>query len=271
MKDCECVDFLQWALPRLRMRWPGFRKVRRQVCKRVDRRLHDLGLPDVAAYRVRLDQHPEEWPILDSFCRISISRFYRDRGVFDALRETVLPEIARRATARGQREVHVWSAGCASGEEPYTLSIVWRLIVQPAFPGVSLRIVATDADEGLLARAQAGCYPASSLKDLPVEWRSVAFTCSGNLHCLAAEYRDGIEFVQQDIRLRQPVGPFHLILCRNLVFTYCDAVLQAELLATICRRLLPGGYLVVGIHESLPPGDYGLSECLPKTGIHEMR
>ncbi|HUS38260.1 MAG: hypothetical protein WBF93_12370 [Pirellulales bacterium] len=85
MKDAECVELLQWALPRLRMRWLGFRKVRRQVGKRVDRRLHQLGLDSVDQYRTYLAVHEGEWSVLNDCCRITISRFYRDRGVFDFL------------------------------------------------------------------------------------------------------------------------------------------------------------------------------------------
>jgi hypothetical protein len=79
MQDAECVALLRWALPRLGLRWPGFRKVRRQVCKRINRRIKELGLADVAAYREHLERVPEEWPRLDALCRITISRFYRDR------------------------------------------------------------------------------------------------------------------------------------------------------------------------------------------------
>ena len=100
MNDLDCVQFLQWALPKMRMRWPGFRKVRRQVCKRVDRRLRRLGLVGVAAYRAYLDDHPDEWSELDQLCRIPISRFYRDRGVFDLLRDDVLPSLAADTRAR---------------------------------------------------------------------------------------------------------------------------------------------------------------------------
>lgn len=78
MRNAECVALLRWALPRLGLRWPGFRRVRRQVCKRIARRIKELGLADVAAYRERLECAPEEWPEFDSLCRITISRFYRD-------------------------------------------------------------------------------------------------------------------------------------------------------------------------------------------------
>ena len=118
MRDAECVAFLQWALPRLRLRWAGFRKVRRQVCRRIQRRMRELDLGDFAAYRTLLETHAEEWGTLDGMCRITISRFCRDKAVFEVLASTVLPELARRALSRDRAMVTVWSAGCGSGEEP---------------------------------------------------------------------------------------------------------------------------------------------------------
>jgi len=102
MTDQDCVRFLQWALPQLQLRWPGFRRVRRQVCKRIDRRLRTLELADLAAYQEYLSHHSEEWRYLDALCRITISRFYRDREVFQRLERQVLPELARNARARGE-------------------------------------------------------------------------------------------------------------------------------------------------------------------------
>ena len=90
MTDSDCVEFLQWALPRLKMRWPGFRKVRKQVGKRIRRRMRDLKLNGLSDYRCYLETHADEWARLDEICRITISRFYRDKGVFDELRDTVL-------------------------------------------------------------------------------------------------------------------------------------------------------------------------------------
>ena len=120
MKDLQCTEFLKWCLPVLRFSWPGFRKVRKQVCKRLTRRTGELGLPDLVAYREYLVSHHEEWQVLDSLCRVTISRFYRDRRVFDVLRFEILPTLARRALTDAEKEVRCWSAGCCSGEEPYT-------------------------------------------------------------------------------------------------------------------------------------------------------
>jgi len=254
MTDRDCITFLQNTLPRLGLRWPGFRKVRRQVCKRLQHRLRDLDLPDLAAYRAFLDTHSAEWAVLDSLCRISISRFYRDRAVFDRLRDIVLPALARETLEREDATLHCWSIGCASGEEPYTLQLVWQFAAQPHFPQVACHILATDADPHLLARAAAGCYPAGSLRELPQEWRNAAFMPQDDGYCLHPRFRQGVDFQQQDIRTAAPDDASDLILCRNMVFTYFDESGQQQALIRILEGLRPGGVLVIGKSEQLPAG-----------------
>ena len=262
MRDRDCVEFLQWALPRLQLRWPGYRRVRGTVCKRVGRRLRALGLGSVEAYRDFLAACPQEWRHLESFCRIPISRFWRDRGVFERLGREVLPELAR---VRGGRSVRCWSAGCASGEEAYSLRILWREEVQPAFPETDISVLGTDAEPAMIARAEAACYGAGSLKDLPAGWRERAFESDDGAYRLKPELKQGVHFRLQDIREAQPEGPFDLILCRNLVFTYFEAPLQKELLARLDGRLRAGGVLVIGAHERLPAGAPGTArlDALP--------
>ena len=272
MKDADCVQFLQWVLPKLRMRWPGFRKVRRQVCKRVDRRLRHLGLEDLSAYRDYLDRHSHEWLVLDELCRISISRFYRDRRVFDLIRNEVLPQLAAASKARGDSGIRVWSVGCASGEEVYTLKMVWELQVQRHFPNVSLHITATDADPQLIQRAHGGCYAGSSVKDLPIEWMKLAFSRAEEEFCVRDLFRGGIEFLIQDIRREQPAGPFDLISCRHLVFTYFEEQLQGEVLRQMMARLRPDGVLLIGKQEVLPPSaNCDLRIIEPHSGMYRRR
>jgi len=131
MQDSDCVEFLQWALPRLHRRWPGFRKVRAQVCKRIDRRCKALGLAGPRAYRDYLEQHPAEWEPLDRLCPITISTFYRDKAVFDFLGTALLPHLAQDSQRLTARDLRALSIGCASGEEPYTLRLVWHFHVAP--------------------------------------------------------------------------------------------------------------------------------------------
>ena len=254
MTDAECVRFLQWALPQLGLRWQGYRKVRRQVCKRVTRRMKELELADLAAYATFLDEYPEEWRTLDSLTCITISRFYRDRGVFAVLVGEVLPELARSAEAG---ELSAWSVGCASGEEAYTLSIAWALDVSRHFPEVELRILGTDVDHASLRRAREACYRPSSLKELPAEWRGTAFTQAGDLACLREQYKRPVSLLEHDLRRGVPDGPFDLILCRYLAFTYFDTQAQLEAGALLADALRPGGILVLGTHERLPEGARG--------------
>jgi chemotaxis protein methyltransferase CheR len=254
--DADCVAFLQWALPQLGLRWAGYRKVRRQVCRRIGRRLAALGIPDLATYRARLVAWPEEWGPLDALCCISISRFYRDRAVFDVLRDHVLPVLAEAATGSGAAEVRAWSAGCCSGEEPFTLRLLWDLGLSWHRP--PLTIVATDVDAQLLARAEAACYPWSSLRGLPGTWIERAFRAEGGEYCLQPAFCRGVRFARQDLREEAPEGLFHLILCRNLAFTYFTGDLQRQAAERLARHLKPGGALVLGSHELLPAGNFPL-------------
>lgn len=268
MKDVDCVSFLQWALPRRGMRWEGFRKVRRQVCRRLDRRIRELGLEGVDAYRDRLGSDPDEWERFEIACRVSISRFRRDRGVFDHLAEVVLPELAKRARGRPESEVRCWSVGCASGEEPYTLVLIWKQIVAPRAPGVSLRVVASDIDLELLDRARRACYPKSSLRELDPAWIELAFERREGRFCLDPLWREGVELRRLDIRKQLPEERFDLVLCRNLVFTYYGDDLQRSILTRIRDRLEPGGVVVVGVHEALPEGASGFSASAGRPGIY---
>jgi chemotaxis protein methyltransferase CheR len=252
MTDAECVVFLQWALPHLQLRWTGFRRVRKQVCKRIDRRLKELRLPDVRAYRSFLETCPQEWDSLDSACRITISRFYRDRPVFDHLGTLLLPGLAELASARNERSVRCWSVGCGSGEEPHTLAILWQLSVAPRFPHLRMLITATDVDSYLLQRARRAWYPASSLRDVPREWIRIAFDETPRGYRVRESFRRDVEFALQDLRRERPSGRFHLVLCRNLVFTYFEEALQREILDHILEHLEEGGILVIGHRETLP-------------------
>jgi len=253
MQDIECTEFLQRCLPRLRLRWAGYRKVRQQVCKRLSRRIRELGLSGLSVYQSYLESNAEEWPILDSLCNITISRFYRDHSVFNVLQSSILPKLGEEMLETRGKGLLCWSAGCCSGEEAYTLQIIWKTFIIPLLhANPPLRIIATDVDHAVLERARKGWYRPSSLRDLPKELIEEAFTCSEKLCSIREPFRENIEFFEQDIRKEMPDGPFHLILCRNLVFTYFDETLQRDIVERIVEKLVPGGFLVIGTHESIP-------------------
>ena len=263
MGDPDCIAFLQEALPRLGLRWQGFRKVYGQVCKRLRRRMKQVGIEGFAAYRKRLETHPEEWTVLDGLTHITISRFFRDKSVFEALERRVLPDIAARAEAE-KRQARFWSAGCASGEEPYPLKILWDLAIVPAFPNVECAVVATDVDETVLKRAHKGCYTRGSLRELPDVLLHQGFERSGGLFCVRRRHREGVAFLSQDLRSEAPEVLFDLILCRNVAFTYFEPPLQAEALDRLLDRLSRPGYLVIGAQERLTHEASGL---VPLSGV----
>ena len=119
----------------------------------------------------------------------------------------------------------------------------------------------------MIARAHTACYPFSSVKNLPQSWRVSAFNQSEALYCLKTEYCGSVEFSLHDIRSNVLNGPFDLILCRNLAFTYFEYTQQKEILARLQNALQPGGVLVIGAHESLPSIE-GLTVWPERLGIY---
>ena len=271
MKDVDCVRFLQWALPRNQMRWPGFRKVRGQVCKRITKRIEQLQLADTNAYQDYLVHQPHEWPQLDKLCRVTISRFYRDKLVFAQLAQQVLPALAARAQARENRLIHAWSVGCGSGEEPYSLVILWYHLLAAHFPAIQFSIMATDVDCHLLERCAHACYDASTVRNLPADMRSAAFIKTADQLCLKPRYKSAVTFAQQDIRETMPKQQFDLILCRNLVFTYFDEALQDKILHDLYKHLTPHGWLVLGVHEKLPADCHDFIVFSPRLGLYQKK
>jgi chemotaxis protein methyltransferase CheR len=178
-----------------------------------------------------------------------------------------LPGLAQAAVRRNDRALECWSAGCASGEEPYGLAILWRLRLAARFPGVDLRILATDLDATLLERAARGCYRPSSLKEVPADLRAAAFEASGGELCLRSDFRQSVRLACQDIRAPMPEGVFDLIFCRNLVLTYFEPALRREVFGRILERLRAGGAVVIGIHERLPAP---MSQLAPWPGIRAI-
>jgi chemotaxis protein methyltransferase CheR len=246
-----CMRFLKWALPRLELRWEGFKKVRGQVCKRINKRLKTLGLHNYTAYKTFLQGHEKEWEILEKMTRISISRFFRDRRDWEVIGEKLLPELAITASMEN-RPFRCWSVGCASGEEPYSFAILWREQIAPRFPSIRLELIATDADEYLLKRAKTASYTSGSLKDVPLKWLDSAFQKNNSLFRLNHSYRSMVSFFCQDIRKEQPSGEYDIIFCKNLVAMYFSKELSARTFRKLISKLRPGGVLVLGNHEKIP-------------------
>ncbi|MBS1150966.1 MAG: chemotaxis protein CheR, partial [Myxococcaceae bacterium] len=167
----------------------------------------------------------------------------------------------------GDDTLRCWSVGCASGEEPYTLSILWALALAPRYPGLRLRVLATDSDAQVIGRAHAALYESATLRDLPAAWRDEAFEPRDGAFALRERFRVPVELRRADVRGALPEDTYRLIFCRNLVCTYFDEQVQGEALGRLLTRLEAGGAFVIGAHERLPAGA-ALQPWHPRLGIH---
>jgi chemotaxis protein methyltransferase CheR len=254
MSDQDDIRFLQWALPKMGYRWSGFRKPRNQVIKRIKNRIQELdihgGYPEYKSY---LAKHPEEWKYFEQICFVTISKFFRDRKLWEFLRDEIISDLIKSPKIN---RLDIWSAGCCNGEEPYTIAIILDQLSKLTKQVIQFEILATDLDSEVLDRAKKGSYPPGALKEVTEsELETYFIKCRSNKssdYLIDKKLANSIEFEIRDIKKSIPGRKFHLIFCRNLVFTYFSANLQQDFLQRLKSHLMPGAYLVTGSNETLP-------------------
>jgi chemotaxis protein methyltransferase CheR len=244
----EYREFLRTTLPALGLRWRRFRSG--AIRRRIGGRLQELGFSSFAGYRSYLLAHGEEQRFLTGQLTVTISRFWRNRSLFDSLACTWVPALVARL--QPGEPFRVWSAGCASGEEPYSLLLVWeeRFVAT----GHKLLLVATDADRRCLRRAREGRYPASSLRELPPDLRRRYFATEVGDSVIDMKFRERVVWLEHNLFWDPPFPDNHLILCRNVAYTYFTEPVQHEITRSFHEALPPGGLLVIGRKDQLPPG-----------------
>ena len=241
-------EFLKTTLPQLGLRWRRFN--RKSIRKRIIGRLQELNLHSLGEYHAHLLDNTEERRHLTSLLTVTISRFWRNANLFEALETTWLPSILGRLSAG--EPLRIWSAGCASGEEPYSLLILW--LESFAGSGRELRLLASDSDSRCLERALLNRYPASSFREMPIHLRQKYCTNEGGTFSLSPDFPNRITWVEHNLIWDPPFPGNHLIFCRNLAYTYFTEPLQQEITHQFHESLLPGGLLVTGRKDRLPTG-----------------
>jgi chemotaxis protein methyltransferase CheR len=248
---------LRQLIERFGYSWKGYRKVRKGVRKRLRRRLQELGCPSTESYLQELERNAAERRRCRRLLSVSVSRFFRDRKLWECLGQDIFPSLIRQA----HESVRIWSAGCACGEEPYSITMLWHSLTRTPPCKTGLHVLATDLNPCYLQRAKEGTYPASSLRDVPENLRSRYFRHRKDAHSYAVKdfLKDAITWKVQDLFFETPKARFQVIFLRNSLMTYYEERSRMPVLRQVLGVLSPGGILVIGSHERLPAAELGLT------------
>lgn len=219
------------------------------LARRIAARMRARGAADHESYARLLRDDPTEYRELIDALTINVTRLFRDPDVWDAVATRVLP----RLWDAGHDRLRTWVAGCASGEEAYTVAALWRQLAEERGEVARLwrvAITATDLDPDAVATASRGCYPADAFRDAPPAVRARYFSAA-EPYAAAPALRELLAFERRDLlSCGAPGGTFSLITCRN-VLIYFDRPSQDAVLRRFHEALAPGGYLVVGKSEAI--------------------
>jgi two-component system CheB/CheR fusion protein len=218
------------------------------IMRRLQRRIIATDTDNLRGYMDYLITHPEEYQQLANAFLIKVTDFFRDPDLFEYLRAHVLPDLIDYASTHGN-ELRIWSAGCATGEEAYSLAILVAEALGPALEQFNVRIFATDGDAEAIAFARRGIYPTAALAHMPEELIARYITKEDDTYQIKKRVRGLTVFGQHDLAQRAPFPRVDMVVCRN-VLIYFTAHLQQRTLQLFAYALRDGGYLVLGKAES---------------------
>src|SRR5581483_5565621 len=237
LRDRQGIDFSHYKEPTIQ--------------RRLQRRIVATGSSSLSAYREYLDENPAEYDRLVSSFLIKVTEFFRDPALFTYLRTQVLPVIVEEAE-RHDNAIRIWSSGCATGEEAYSLAILLSEVVDGRTDRFNIRIFATDRDSEAIAFARRGRYGAASVGRLPNGLKDRYFSQSNGIFEVKKNVRSLVVFGEHDVAQRAPFPHVDMVVCRNMLI-YFTAELQRRTLNLFAFSLRPGGYLVLGKSESARP------------------
>ena len=220
------------------------------LLRRIERRISLLGLgaADLDGYAALLRRDGHELDLLASDCLINVTSFFRDRGVFHYLAHEIIPGLVARQMP--DRTVRLWVAGCSTGEETYSLAMLFREAITAARCQVKLQLFASDADPGAVAGAREGFYPASIEAEVSPERLARFFVREEDGYRVLPELRGAVVFTVQDVLADPPFSRLDFVSCRNLLI-YLQPEAQARVLALLHFALRDGGVLLLGGAETI--------------------
>lgn len=243
-------DKFRLILDRLGLSWQGYVKVRKGVKRRIVRHMQELGCHTVEDY-IGVFGEPRILREVECLMTVSISHFFRDYSLWRVLCEEILPDIIYRS----RDVVHVWSAGCALGQEVYSFAILWDRLRGKIGVLPERQILATDVHPAYLDKAMKGIYGKSGMKGITEEMKATFFVLSENLsHYRVADFlKANIEWQIHDlVKQPPPARVFQVVFLRNNLLTYYREEIQEAVCLQIMNCLERGGCLIIGSHEKLP-------------------
>lgn len=226
------------------------RSKRNLVYSRVSRRLRALGLNSFRQYRDLLASgSPGELEAFVNAISTNLTKFFRESHHFDHFGADVLAPFAKAKSGSGR--LRIWSAGCSTGEEPYTLALLINSVLAKRSGGQDVRVLATDIDTEVLKRASEAIYPRDALEALPSQYRDAWRDEEQGKGAFKSELRELITFGRLNLLQDWPIrGPFDAIFCRN-VMIYFDQPTKTRLVDRFIGHIKIGGFLYIGHSESL--------------------
>jgi len=216
--------------------------------RRIQRRMQEHRLESYDEYRTYLDEHPDEFVDLFNTILINVTAFFRDVPAWEYVRAEIVPRIVEESQDRGG--IRVWSTGCASGEEAYTLAIAFAEALSGGSFAERVKIYATDVDEEALSEGRHGIYPAARVENVPADLRERYFEHVDDRYVVKPELRRGVIFGRHDIVQDPPISRIDLLASRNTLM-YFKKEAQARILANFHFALRGGGYLFLGKSEMM--------------------
>src|SRR5262245_6456385 len=218
------------------------------LARRIRARMSQVRQEGFEAYSRYLDQHAEEHVALFNTILINVTGFFRDPDAWAVLASDVIPRIV--AAARDSRAIRVWSAGCSSGEEPYTVAMLLAEHLGERASDYLVKIYGTDVDEEALAAARHAVYRVDQLKDVSDDLVSRYFARDGQVYRLRRDLRRWCIFGAHNLTQAPPLSHVDLLICRN-VLIYFTSELQERILSRFHYAVREDGFLFLGRSESL--------------------
>ena len=218
--------------------------------RRVKARIFAKHLSTLEEYMAYLEKYPEEYNKLGEELLINVTRFFRQREAWVRLRRVIQKVISERKRKERKR-IRFWSAGCATGEEPYSLAILLKEVVEDGIENFYPKIFATDIDEEALNVAKEGAYTVDKVKEMGKDLVGKYFEVSDKKYWVKPDLKELVEFKKSDLFLSSQYTYIDLILCRN-VMIYFSRAGQEKIISNLYDALKPEGYLMLGEVESLP-------------------